>query len=133
MKNVVVLCLLFLVSCSKDKRVFTFKEVKLNTYEKGNLPTQKLFIKFYQIDGDKILLGQTDTYPSDQTLPAVFGIEPNAKLLLYKNHYSFELWGDSTGLIGYSNIDMKKYKITYQLEMETNNEGTSFTIIGDWK
>lgn len=124
-------CSLLLLSCNKDKKTFTLKTVKLNSYTQSKHSAQNLFVKV--VDENGTVLNITDNYPGSFTLPATFAIDPTLKLKLYKNQYAVQLWGDSIGLIGSSEINMDEYKIIFPIDMETKSEDVSFNVAGSWR
>lgn len=133
MKLIVLLGIfsLLLLSCNKDRKTFTLKTIKLSSYSPSKHSTQNLFIKILNSNG--AVLNTTDNYPGSLTLPATYAIEPTLKLKLYKNQYTIQLWGDSSGFIGSSEINMDDYKIIFPIDMEVKNEDLSFNIKGSWK
>jgi hypothetical protein len=131
--SIVSVCCLFFISCKKDRYIFTMKCIKLNNFESSKYPSQNLSIKVVYTQNSDMVLGKTGSYPSNFTLPVTFAIHPPPKIHLYKEHISVQLWGDSTGLIASSNIDMKEYKIIYPIDMETQNDSVSFSVLGTWE
>lgn len=129
----IFICCLIFISCKKDRYIFTMQYIKLNQFEKSKYPSQNLTIKVVYSDNSTMVLGSTDPYPSNLTLPVTFAIHPPPQIHLYKDHISVQLWGDSTGLIASSNIDMKEYKIIYPTDMETENDSVSFSVMGSWE
>lgn len=124
-------CCLLLLSCNKDRKTFTLKTVKLNSYTQSKHSAQNLYIKVVDING--AVLNTTDNYPGSFTLPATYAIEPTLKLQLYKKGCALQLWGDSTGFIGSSEINMDEYKIIFPIDMETKSEDVSFNVSGSWR
>ncbi len=124
-------CSLLVVGCNKDRKTFTLKTVKLNSYSESKHSSQNLFVKV--VDKNDIVLNTTGKYPGSFTLPATFAIDPSLNLKLYKDQYTVQLWGDSTGLIGSSEINMDEYKIIFPIDMETESEEVSFNLAGSWK
>jgi len=128
-----LLCIVFACSCKKDRYLFTMKTVTLNKYNKSNFPDQNLFIKVidtYQYN----VIAKSETNPSTQTLPTTYNVAPHPQIHLYKDgKITIELWGDSTGYIGSSTINMKEYKIQFPLDMETTDGTTTFTVAGTWE
>lgn len=121
-----------LFACKKDRYIFTMKYLKLNYYNKSKYPSQNLSLKVVRTDPYAVL-ATTDSYPSDFTLPVTFALNPPPEIHLYKEHISIELWGDSSGLMAASEMDMKEYKIIYPIDMETGNDSVSFSVMGKWK
>ncbi|WP_299253355.1 hypothetical protein [uncultured Cytophaga sp.] len=109
------------------------KTVKLNDYDKSKFPDQNLSIKV--IDTSPLnVIASSESYPSSQTLPATFNLSPHPQVHLYKDkNITVQLWGDVSGLMGYSTIDMKEYKIIYPIDMETKEGSTSFSVAGTWQ
>lgn len=130
--SIVCICMLFLISCKKDRYVFTMESVQLNSFDKSSYPSQNLSIKIVAQDANTIL-ASTEYYPASYTLPVVFAVEPHPRIHLYKDQISVQLWGDATGFISSSTINMKEYKIIYPIEMETKNEHVSFSVMGSWE
>lgn len=128
-----VLCILILTGCKKDRYVFTLKNVKLNEYHKSGYPVQNLFIKIVSADNANNALATTEEYPGQLPLPVTFGIHPSARIHLYRDRIAVQLWGETSGLIASSTVDMKEYKIIYPIEMETENDAVSFTLLGSWE
>lgn len=120
-------------SCSKDRYEFTMKYIKLNSYHKSLYPDQNLFLKIVDANNANTVLAQTESYPSTLPLPATFALHSHLRIHLYKEHLAIQLWGDSTGLIAASTINMDEYKIIFPIEMETENENVSFSVMGSWK
>ncbi len=122
------------VSCKKDKYIFTMKTIKLNSFRKRNIPSQYLTVKVVNTGFGNHVLGTTGKYPSDFTLPATFALDKEVELRLYKeDHISIQLWGDSTGFIASSTIDMEEDKIIYPIDMETKIDSVSFSVMGSWE
>jgi len=122
------------VSCKKDRYIFTMKTIKLNSFRKVNIPSQYLTVKVVNENSGNSVLATTGKYPSDFTLPALFALDKPVKIHLYKeDHINIQLWGDSTGFIASSTIDMKEYKIIYPIDMETKNDSVSFSVLGSWE
>ena len=109
------------------------KCIKLNSYHKSQYPAQNLSLKIVKADNANTVLANTESYPSTLTLPATFALNSHLRIHLYKEHIAIQLWGDSTGLIAASAIDMEEYKIIFPIEMETGNENISFSVVGSWK
>jgi hypothetical protein len=123
---------IFIASCENDTHVFTMKAIRLNHYHKAEYPAQNLSLKVVD-PKDKSVLGVTDSYPSNLTLPATFAINPSLHLQLYKEDIVVQLWGDSTGYMTSSEIDMDEYKIIFPIDMETENDSVNFSVLGSWK
>lgn len=130
---VICMCILFFMGCTKDRYIFTMKSIKLNSYKKNQLITQNIFLKIITTDGSNTVLATTESYPSSLTLPAIFAINPRLHLHLYKDPIIIQLWGTSTGFIASSTLNMKEYKIIYPIDMETENEEVSFSVMGSWE
>lgn len=127
------LCLL-IVGCKKDKYIFTMKSIRLNSYQKSNLPSQNLFLKVVDIENANRILASTKNYLSSLTLPVTFAVIPQPELHLYKkDNIAIQLWGEDTGLIASSIIRMKEYKIIFPIDMETKNDSVSFSVMGTWR
>ncbi|GAL85152.1 hypothetical protein MYP_2381 [Sporocytophaga myxococcoides] len=110
------------------------KTIKLNSYRRANFPSQFLTVKVVNTGFGNHILGTTGKYPSDFTLPAIFALDKELELHLYKeDHISIQLWGDSTGFIASSTIDMEEYKIIYPIDMETKSDSVSFSVMGSWE
>jgi hypothetical protein len=109
------------------------KSIKLNSYEKSHYPSQNLSLKVVRANNTDLVIAITESYPSALTLPATFALKPHPVLRLYKEDIVIQLWGDITGLIASSNVDMEEYKIIYPIDMETENEEVSFSIMGSWE
>ena len=135
MKKVVLigLCSLMLWSCKKDRYEFTMKSIKLNSCHKSHYPSQGLSLKIVWANEPNSVLANTEPYPSTLTLPATFDVSAHPKVHLYKEPIAIQLWGDSTGFMASSTMDMKEYKIMFPIEMETKNDSVSFTVIGSWE
>jgi hypothetical protein len=108
------------------------KSIALNHYNKAQYPAQNLFLKVVAKDESNVL-ATTEYYPGIYTLPATFAINPFLKLHLYKDPVIIQLWGDSTGFIASSTLNMKEYKIIYPINMETKNGNVSFSVMGSWE
>lgn len=119
-------------SCKKKKEriEFTLKSLTLKAFEKESLPEQNVYLKVLQ---EGTVLAETYNYPSKYTLPAKFGLEQSVQMNFYKNDYTVELWGDSSGYIGSNPIHLEDYKIIYPLDMETENNGIEIVLSGTWK
>ncbi|WP_028979327.1 hypothetical protein [Sporocytophaga myxococcoides] len=110
------------------------KTIKLNSFRNVNFPSQYLTVKVVNGSSGNRVLGTTGKYPSDFTLPATFALDKQLKIHLYKeDHISIQLWGESTGFIASSTIDMKEYKIIYPIDMETQSDSVSFSVLGSWE
>lgn len=124
-------CGLLFVGCNKNRKTFTLKSVKVNSYNAAKHFSQNIFVKI--TENDEIVLAITASYPADLTLPATFAVNPHLELKLYKNNYTVQLWGDSTGFISRSQINMDEYKIIFPIDMETKSDDVSFNVAGSWK
>jgi len=135
MKKLLILIVFIVgvVACRKDRYVFTMKLVTLNSYHQSQYPAQNIYIKIIDIDEGNATLATTGAYTSSLPLPLTLTLNPNPKIHLYKEHITVQLWGDSTGLIGSSAINMKNYKISFQLTMETKSSNLDATISGTWQ
>lgn len=135
MKKLVLVCLcsLLFMSCKKENHEFTLKSIKLNSYDKSHYPSQNLSLKVVRAETPDIIIANTESYPSALTLPATFSVKPRPVLRLYKENIVIQLWGESSGLIASSKVNMKEYKIIYPIDMETENEEVSFSIMGSWE
>lgn len=133
MKKVFALFLVFIsAGCTKDNKTFTLKTIRLNNYRKMNLPVQKLYLEVFE--GNAVNpLAHTAVYPSDQTLPASFKVEPAVPMTLYKKVYYVQLSGDITGYISRCSVNMDEYKIIFPIDMEVENDSINISIMGGWK
>lgn len=122
----------FIATCckKKEKIEFTLKSLTLKSFEKDSFPEQNVYLKVLR---EGVILAETDYYPAKYTLPAKFGLEESVQMNFYKNDYTVELWGDSSGYIGTNPIHLEDYKIIYPLEMETENNGIEIVLSGTWK
>jgi len=109
------------------------KQVKLNAYQKSSYPTQNLSVKIINEASPTNVLATTESYPSTLPLPITLALTPKPEVHLYKDHITVQLWGDVSGLIASSTIDMKEYKIIYPIDMETKNSNVSFSVMGSWE
>lgn len=125
-------CLLIFVGCKKTDKIFTLKTIQLNHYSAHQTNEELLWLKV--LDTDLVtVLAETDRYPSKYTLPARFAIHPSLPLPLYAQHYTIQLWGDSTGLLGECIVDMDDYKIVFPIDMEVDSETLGVSIQGSWQ
>lgn len=128
-----LLCIVFATSCKKDRYIFTMKTVKLIGYDKEKFPEQNLYIKVIDTYPSNVL-ATSETYPSKQTLPATFNLSPHPEVHLYKNkNITIQLWGDISGYMESSTINMKEYKIIFPIDMETEEGETKFGVAGTWE
>lgn len=121
------------ISCKKDRYIFTMKSIRLNSFQKSKFPSQSLSVKVVYTDNPGMVLGSTESYPGNLTLPVILAVNPRPQIHLYKEHITIQLWGDSTGLIASSDMDMKEYKIIYPIDMETKSDSVSFSVMGSWE
>lgn len=134
-KNLLLMffCSMIFYTCKKDRYIFTMKTVRLNSYDKSQLPDQNIYIKVVDTDTANVL-ASTETYPGNLTLPVTFNLKPHPEIHLYKNdHIVIQLWGDLSGLIASSTIHMKEYKIQFPIDMETKEGTVSFSVMGTWE
>lgn len=135
MKKILIIissCLIF-IGCKKDRYIFTMKSVQLNSYHKSQYPSQNISIKVVKADGSNTVLATTGSYPSIYTLPVTFAINPTIQTHLYKDKIAIQLWGDSSGFIASSTINMKEYKIMFPINMATKSDSVSFAVMGSWE
>lgn len=129
----VILTVLVMVRCSMDRYIFTLNAVTLDYPEDDGYPDQNLRIRICNADNPEEVLATTKPYPSTMTLPATFAIEPSLDFHLYKKPIAVQLWGDSTGVITTSVVNMNDYKIVFPLEMEMKSAKARFTLHGSWE
>ncbi len=121
-----------LCSCNKESQDFRVKAVTLSSYHRTKYPNEKLYVRFLDKEHTGHVLGATDGYPASLPLPVKLNVNPAFKLKLYKQPCFIELWGDSTGLIGSTRMNMGHYKIIFPLEMEVEGENFQLSVGGKW-
>lgn len=122
-----------ILGCGMDRYIFTLKAVTLSAFQNDGYPAQNLRIKICDPDNPDNVLATTEPYPSSMTLPATFEVNPTLDFHLYKQSIAVQLWGDSTGAIATSIVDMDEYKIIFPIEMETTSGVARFTLHGSWE
>lgn len=126
------LMLLFCTACSKNDKLFLLKQLQLTHYEGADAAADSLYLQLFQSGSNTAVL-TTETYPSTQTLPAVYAVHPALPLPLYQQNYRVELWGKKQGYIGSCEFDMDHYKIIFPLEIEAESETIVVSLKGGWK
>ncbi|MBO9202376.1 MULTISPECIES: hypothetical protein [Niastella] len=121
-----------LVSCNKKGQDFKIKSVTLLKHRPLQYPQELLRVKFLDGADSQKVIGITSGYPANLPLPATMLVDPAFKLKLYSQPCYVQLWGDSTGLIGSSKVNMDDYKIIFPLDMEVENEDMKVTLTGKW-
>ena len=113
-------------------KCFLLKQLKLTQYQVEHTTRDSLYLQLYQAGSNAPILS-TDTYPSTQTLPAVYAVHPVLPLALYQQNYRVELWGKKAGYLGSCVFDMDNYKIIFPLEIESESESVVISLQGGWK
>ncbi len=127
------LIILSVMSCTRDNNTFSLKTIKLNDFERRTtLPAQKLYFKVFKSDSE-IPITETGFYPSDYAMPATFKVFPSVDIQLYGKAYNIQLWSETDGYLGRCDIDMKKYKIIFPIDMEMESESLNIAIQGRWE
>lgn len=118
--------------CEMDRYIFTLKAVTLNSFQ-NEYPAQNLRVRICNAANPDDVLSTTASYPSAMTVPVTFAVNPPLEFHLYKDPIAVQLWGDSTGVIATSIIDMEDYKIIFPIALEADSEAARFTLHGSWE